>query len=122
MYYVLQAAVYKLAGAADMLDKLAYMRVLSALISALTVACAFGLVREVLPGSPWSATVGGLVAALQPMFAFISSGVNNDGMLYLCSALLLFGLARAFRLGLTPLGAPRGSAECWPSARSSRRS
>jgi predicted membrane protein DUF2142 len=100
-YYGLQAAAYSLSPGADILDRLALMRVLSAVISALTVACVFGFLRELLPGSPAAATVGALVAALQPMFGFISSGVNNDGLLYLCSALLLFGIARAFRRGLT---------------------
>jgi 4-amino-4-deoxy-L-arabinose transferase-like glycosyltransferase len=101
IYYLLQAAAYDLSPSTDLLDRLALMRLVSALLSALTVACIYGFVRELLPGRPWAATVGGLAAAFQPLFGFISSGVNNDGLLYLCAALVLYGLARSFRLGLS---------------------
>jgi 4-amino-4-deoxy-L-arabinose transferase-like glycosyltransferase len=46
--------------------------------------------------------VGALVVAFQPLFAFMSGGVNNDNLLYLCAAGVLWALAKAFRRGLTP--------------------
>jgi Predicted membrane protein (DUF2142) len=101
-YYLLQAGAYKLSPSSDLNDRLVWMRLVSAVISALTAALTYAFLRELLPGSPFAALVGALAALLQPMFGFISSGVNNDGLLYLCSALVLFAVARAFRRGLTP--------------------
>jgi 4-amino-4-deoxy-L-arabinose transferase-like glycosyltransferase len=100
LYYVLEAAPYKLAG--GVLDKLAAMRVLSALLGAVTVLLIFLFLSELLPATPWAWTAGALVAAFQPLFAFMSAGVNNDSLLYLAGAGLLWAIARAFRRGLGP--------------------
>src|SRR5688500_11340981 len=78
------------------------MRTVSARMAALTALCVFLFLRELLPRSPLAWTVGGLAAGLQPMFAFISSGVNNDAGLYLASAALFLAVARVLRRGLTP--------------------
>jgi 4-amino-4-deoxy-L-arabinose transferase-like glycosyltransferase len=102
LYYLPQAAVYRLAHGQSFLERLAFMRVLSALLAGLTALCVFAFLRETLPGSPLAWTVGALLAGLQPMFAFIASGVNNDGGLYLVTAALLWALARLMRRGLTP--------------------
>jgi hypothetical protein len=77
------------------------MRIVSALMAALTALCVFLFLRELLPGTPLAWTVGGLAAGLQPMFAFISSGVNNDAGLYLVSAALFLAVARLLTRGLT---------------------
>lgn len=103
LYYALQAVPYKLSGGA-VLDKLAAMRLLSALMGAATVALVFMFLRELLPGTRWAWPAGALAVALQPLFGFMSGGVNNDDLLYLTAAGLLWALARAFRHGLTPRG------------------
>jgi 4-amino-4-deoxy-L-arabinose transferase-like glycosyltransferase len=102
LYYALEAIPYHLAGGLDLPDRLMFMRLLSVLMAAVTALASFLFVREVLPSTPWAWTVGGLVAALQPLFGFISSGVQSDAMLYMSSALLFLAMARAFRHGLTP--------------------
>lgn len=102
LYYLAQAGVYRATHGLSFLQRLAFMRVLAALMAGLTALCIFAFLREVLPGSPLAWTVGALLAGLQPMFAFIASGVNNDGGLYLVTAALLFALARLLRHGLTP--------------------
>jgi hypothetical protein len=102
LYYVAQLPAYYATRAADPLDRLALMRVVSALMSALTVLCIFLFLRELLPGTPLVWTVGALVAALQPTFGFVGSGVNNDAGLYLAAAAFFLGVARIFRHGLTP--------------------
>jgi 4-amino-4-deoxy-L-arabinose transferase-like glycosyltransferase len=102
LYYVLQVVPYKLAGGGDVLDRLALMRVLSALLGAGTVLLIYLFLRELLPGRRWAWSVGALVAALQPLFGFMSGGVNNDNLLYLAAAGVLWAVARAFRRGLTP--------------------
>lgn len=101
-YYYLQAAVYKLMPSGRVLDKLAAMRCLSALMGALTVLLVFMFLRELLPARPWAWTAGALLVAFQPLFGFISAGVNNDNLLYLAGAGTLWGVARSFRRGLTP--------------------
>jgi 4-amino-4-deoxy-L-arabinose transferase-like glycosyltransferase len=59
-------------------------------------------VREALPGTAWSWTVGGLAVALMPLLGFMSGALNPDSMLYAVSAAIFYLLARAFRRGLTP--------------------
>jgi 4-amino-4-deoxy-L-arabinose transferase-like glycosyltransferase len=102
LYYALEAVPYRATRGLNLLDRVFFMRVLSALLAALTVACVFGFVRELLPSTPWAWTVGALAVAFQPVFGFMSGGVNNDNLLYTAGAALLFLLARAFRRGLTP--------------------
>lgn len=100
LYYLLEAALYKLTPSEGVLDKLAVMRCLSALMGALTVLVVFLFLMELLPATPWAWTAGALMVAFEPLFAQISGGVNNDNLLYLMSALTLLGLARCFRRGL----------------------
>ncbi|HEX4483915.1 MAG TPA: DUF2142 domain-containing protein [Solirubrobacteraceae bacterium] len=102
LYYALQAIPYKLVGSGKVLDKLQAMRFLSALMGALTVLLVFMFLRELLPASRWAWPAGALLVAFQPLFGFISGGVNNDDLLYLAAAGLLWAIARAFRRGLTP--------------------
>jgi 4-amino-4-deoxy-L-arabinose transferase-like glycosyltransferase len=101
LYYALEAIPYKLASSGGVLDRLALMRLLSALMGAATVLVVFLFLRELLPGTPWAWTAGALVAAFQPLFGFMSGGLNSDNLLYLCSAGLLWALVRMFRRGLT---------------------
>lgn len=102
LYYMLQVIPYWLASGGGLLDQLALMRLLSALLAALTALGAYMFVREALPGAPWAWCVGGLAAALSPLLGFVSGVVTPDAMLYAISAAVFYGLARAFRRGLTP--------------------
>jgi 4-amino-4-deoxy-L-arabinose transferase-like glycosyltransferase len=101
LYYALQQIPYRLAAGGSVLDRLALMRLLSNLFAAVAVLFVFLFLREALPGSPWSWTVGTLGVAFQPLFGFITGGVNSDALLYAVAAILFFLLARAFRRGLT---------------------
>jgi 4-amino-4-deoxy-L-arabinose transferase-like glycosyltransferase len=101
LFYVVAAAAYRLSPSSGLLDRLLAMRILACLMAALSAALIFLFVRELLPGVPWAWTAGGLVAALHPLFAFVSSGVNPDAGLILASSALLLALARSFRRGLT---------------------
>ena len=101
LYYMLESIPYWLSPSNDILARLALMRLLSALMAAATVLAIFMFLRELVPGTPWAWTVGALMVAFQPMFAFIGAGVQADNLLYLGSALTFFALARAWRRGLT---------------------
>ncbi|HEY1775092.1 MAG TPA: DUF2142 domain-containing protein [Solirubrobacteraceae bacterium] len=101
LYYALEAVPYWISPSNNILTRLEFMRLLSALMAAATVLAIFLFLRELLPGSPWTWTVGALVVAFQPMFDFIGAGVNADNLLYLASATLFLLIARAWKRGLT---------------------
>lgn len=102
LYYALESIPYKLTPGGKVLDKLEAMRCLSALLGAFTVLLVFMFLRELLPGTRWSWSAGALLVAFQPLFGFMSGGVNNDDLLYMTAAGVLWAVARAFHRGLTP--------------------
>ncbi len=102
LYYVLEAIPYKLGSSGTVLDRLALMRVLSALMGAVTVLLVYLFLMELLPGRRWAWSAGALTVAFQPLFGFMSGGVNSDNLIYLTAAGTLWGVARMFRRGLTP--------------------
>jgi 4-amino-4-deoxy-L-arabinose transferase-like glycosyltransferase len=100
LFYALESVAYLVTPSDDLLDRLASMRLVSALLAALTTLFVFLFLRELF-AEPWTWTVGALAVAFQPLFGFISGGVTPDALLFTASAALFFGLARAFRRGLT---------------------
>ncbi len=100
LYYALQIIPYEL-GSGNILVQLQLMRLVGALLGALTALLTLLFLREVLPGALWAATIGGLCMALQPLFAFMSGSVNPDSMLYTVAAGVFLCLARALRRGLS---------------------
>jgi 4-amino-4-deoxy-L-arabinose transferase-like glycosyltransferase len=100
LYYALEAVPYVLSPSGSVLDRLALMRAFSSLFAGVTVFFVFMFLRELFPGTRRVWSVGALAVALQPMFAFISGGLNNDALLYAFAAMLFFALARMFRRGL----------------------
>ncbi|HEV2923494.1 MAG TPA: DUF2142 domain-containing protein [Solirubrobacteraceae bacterium] len=101
LYYAIEAIPYWLSPSQDILTRLALMRLVSALLAACTVLAVFMFLRELLPGSPWTWTVGALAVAFQPTFAFLAAGVQGDNLLFLTSTLTFLMLLRAFKRGLT---------------------
>jgi len=101
LYYLLQAPIFLATSGGSPLTQLMAMRVLSVLLLGGSVLFAFLFVRELLPGSPWTWTAGGLACAFQPMLGFVSGGVNPDSLLFLAGTALLFGVARTLGRGLT---------------------
>jgi hypothetical protein len=101
LFYALETIPYELGASGTLLDQLALMRLLSALLAGVTALFAFLFVREALPGAPWAWVVGGLGVALAPLLGFMSGSVNPDALLYAISAALFYCLARGFRCGLT---------------------
>jgi hypothetical protein len=102
LYYALETIPYKLASIGTLLDQLALMRLLSALMGGLTALFTYLFLREALPGAPWAWTVGGLGVALTPLLGLMSGAVNPDALLFAVSAALFYCLARGFRRGITP--------------------
>jgi Predicted membrane protein (DUF2142) len=101
LYYALETLPYWLASSGSLIERLELMRVLSAVMAAITALFGYLFIREALPGSRWAWTVGGLAVALFPLLGFMSGGVNPDAMQFAVCAALYYCLARAFRRGLT---------------------
>jgi hypothetical protein len=101
LFYGLGAVAYKLTPSHNLLDRLEAMRLVSALLAAVTAMFVALFVRELLPGRPWAATAAGLVSAFQPMFGFMSGVFNPDLGIAAASAVLFFAVARAWRRGFT---------------------
>ncbi len=101
LYYLAEAPVYAATRGGDLLTQLLPMRLLSVLFGVATVSFAFLFLRELLPRSPWLWPAGALLVALQPLFGFITSGVNADALLFACSAGTLWLMAAVLRRGLT---------------------
>jgi 4-amino-4-deoxy-L-arabinose transferase-like glycosyltransferase len=101
LYYALQAIPYSLGTGGTLLDRIELMRLLSALMAGVTALFSFLFVREALARAPWAWAVGGLGVALVPLLGFMSGAVTPEPMLYAVTAALFYGLARAFRRGLT---------------------
>ena len=111
LYFALEAIAYHVSPSTNLLDRLQLMRIVSALLGALTVLLTFLFLRELLPGTPWAWTVGALAVALQPLFNNESGAVNPDNLMYPAAAGAFLFLAASFRRGLTPaLGAGIGTA------------
>lgn len=104
LYYTLAAAPYVVNDAlgGDLLDAILLMRLLSALLAGATVAFVWLLLRELFPRTPWAWTTGALAVALQPLFGFVSGGVNNDNLLNACGAAFLYLAVRALRRPPSP--------------------
>jgi hypothetical protein len=100
-YYLLTVPAYELADAQSTFSQLMAMRLVSALLGALAVACTFLTVRELAPAKPWLAAAAGLLVAFQPMVSFMFGAVNNDAGVNAAAALLLFLLVRGLRRGVT---------------------
>lgn len=105
LYYLTQVLPFRVAPGGTVLNRLSLMRALSAVMGAITVLFIFLFLAEVLPSTPWAWTAGALAAAFQPLFGFMSGGVNYDDLQYLFAAALLLAMARILRRGLTGRGA-----------------
>ena len=76
------------------------MRAQGALLAIVTALALLALLRELFPGRPLLTGGVALVCAFQPVFTWISSGVNPDGLLIALGAVLFWLFARAYRRGL----------------------
>jgi 4-amino-4-deoxy-L-arabinose transferase-like glycosyltransferase len=101
LYYALEAIPYRATRSANFFNRMLAMRLFSSLLAGFTVAFAVLFLRELLPGTPWAWTVGGLGMALHPLLGFVSGGVNPDALLWAACAALFWLIARSLRRGLT---------------------
>ncbi len=100
-YYLTAAAGYQLVRGQSVYSQLTVVRLISALLAAIVAACAFGIVRELLPRQRAAAVGAGLLVAFQPMFSFIGGAANNDNGVNATAAISIYLLVRALRRGLS---------------------
>lgn len=100
-YYGLTALAYEMVRSGSVFAQLTVMRLVSALLGALVAACAFGIVRELLPAQRFAAVAAGLLVAFHPMFSFMAGAINNDNGINAAAALSLYVLVRMLRRGLS---------------------
>ena len=101
-YYATLVPVYWTTHAVggSTLDALTFMRAQGALLAIVTALALLALLRELFPDRPLLTGGVALVCAFQPVFSWISSGVNPDGLLIALGAVLFWLFARAYRRGL----------------------
>jgi Predicted membrane protein (DUF2142) len=101
-YYATLVPIYWTVHAAggSTLDALTFMRAQGALLAIVTALALLALLRELWPDRPLLTGGVALICAFQPVFTWISGGVNPDGMLIALGAVLFWLFARAFRRGL----------------------
>jgi Predicted membrane protein (DUF2142) len=101
LYYGLAAIAYRVSPSTSLPGRIHAMRLLSVLLAAVTTLFVFLFIRELLPGTPWAWTIGALAVAFQPLFGFVSGGVNSDDLLFAAASGIFYLLACCFRSGLT---------------------
>lgn len=102
LYYALETIPYELGAGGGVLDQLALMRLMSALLAGVSALFVFLFLREALPSNARAWIIGGLGAGLLPLLGFIAGAVNPDSLLCALASAIFFCLARGFRRGLTP--------------------
>ena len=100
LYYAYEAATYQVIGG-DFFDRLYGMRIFSALLLLVTATGAWLLAGELFGRNRLLQLVTASVVGLQPMVAFISSGVNPDAGLFAFWSIALWLGARVIKRGLT---------------------
>jgi hypothetical protein len=98
VYYWLAAQVQP----ADRLAGLYAARLLSVLLGVLAVLLAGWAAREVFPEDPFVRYGAPVFVAFHPMFAFLSSGVNNDVLLNALAMFVFLLVCRLLARGASP--------------------
>ena len=104
LYYLTLVPAYSATHAlgGTTLGAVTVMRLVSALYAGVTLLALFALLGELFPGRHRLVTALALVCAYQPVFVWISGGINPDGALIALGTTMFWLFARAFRRGLTP--------------------
>ena len=104
LYYLTMVPAYAVTHAlgGTTLGAITAMRFVSAFYAGLAVLALFALLAELFPGRRRLVVAVTVICAYQPVFVWISGGVNPDGALIALGATMFWLFARAFRHGLTP--------------------
>ena len=101
LYYAFESLAYWGGSGGDFFDRLELMRIWSSLLLLVTTTGAWLLAGEVFGRNRLLQLAAAALAGLQPMAAFISSGVNPDAALIAMWTIALWLGARIVRRGLS---------------------
>ena len=101
IYYLALTPAILIAGAGHVFAQLTLARLISALIGAIVAVCTYLMCLEFAPRQRWLAVVAALLVSYEPMFGFISGGVNNDVGVNAGAAVVELLLLRVLTRGLS---------------------
>jgi Predicted membrane protein (DUF2142) len=101
-YYGLATVGYFAFDSGDVFNRQFGVRLISALLGAVTAILVWLFARELFRREGWLPNTAALSVVLLPQFGFISGVVNNDSLAIALGSLELYLLARGLRRGLTP--------------------
>jgi hypothetical protein len=102
LYYVLAAVPQFLVAHQELETQLYLARLISVLLYVLTVAAAYGLLRDMFPRRRWLPLAVGTFIALLPPLTDLMSAVNSDVGAVTALTLLLWASVRLIRYGPSP--------------------
>ncbi len=97
LYYLLGAAVYRLAAGLSQAGQLLALRLLSVALGTVLLLVAYQAVSALAPGRTWLALGATAVVATVPMHVAVTAAVSNDVLAELWSALLLWQMLLSLR-------------------------
>ena len=101
IYYVALTPAILITGAGHVFAQLTLARLISALIGAIVAVCTYLMCLEFAPRQRWLAVAAALLVSYEPMFGFISGGVNNDVGVNAGAAVVELLLLRVLTRGLS---------------------
>lgn len=103
LFYVISSIGYLTGYQGDLFIRLSLTRIISVLFAVLTVWISFLLAKTIFPKNLLLSTTIACFVSFQPMFSFLSSGVNNDNLLNLLATILLWLIVKAMKEGMTTI-------------------
>lgn len=94
-YYILAGIPYQLFYQSDLLVRVFASRIVSVILSTLTVLLAYLIARQVIKKEFISLVIAGLVS-FQAMFSFVSAGINSDNLFNLIFSLIIYFSLKTF--------------------------
>ena len=101
LFYILSALGYTTAQPFDLFVRLSFTRMISVFLAVATVWASFLLSRSIFPKRTLLSIATASLVSFQPMFTFVTAGVNNDNLLNLLTTVLLWLLVDSLRKGMT---------------------
>lgn len=95
IYYILTAIPYKIFYKSDLMVRVFSSRIISVILSTLTVLLAYLIARQVIKKEFVSLSIAGLVS-FQAMFSFVSAGINSDNLFNLIFSLIIYFSLKTF--------------------------
>lgn len=101
LYYAIEGAAAAASWRWGPLEELAVMRLVSAVIGAVSVLFVFLFLLELWPRGRGPAFAGALAVGMSPMFSFLAGAVTVDNLLFAVAAAVFWLTARILRRGLS---------------------